>query len=391
MRKPKLLFLHFFLLFSTSAFAQLDSIAFLFKTNPFAPTSGQLKFGIEHRIKPFVSLEANWGIIGFYNNVTIIGNDFIINKPETFVQKVNGINASIFFKKYLNKKQWLLGAYMGGGIGFLNDKIYYQTNGGITGVPTEHFVNAKNIGLRYKMGYQSRWIANSYFDFSLATGVNLQENNTVSQLLNNRYKKGLAGEVQIRLITAIHAKDTQINHNKNPVRGSISINPAAFFRRGFYLGGTKELLPKFGTYGTLDAYFYNQENDNGFEIDSKNNKIYGFLIGTRNYMNKSCNGGYAGIFAGYNHMEIAITNFVSLGPPTFRTVREQSTIIKDQFAIGLQYGYTIISTSNAFIDLGLQNGLRTGNKPFVDSNNLSFNFPNGTYTKFILRIGILVH
>jgi len=375
-------------LFSYNAYAQLDSVGYLFKTNPFAQFKGELTFSLEKRIYSNVNIEANWGILSYYRNASVLGNEFIFDEPNSRVLKASGINASLYIKKYLHKKNWLAGAYMGGGIAVLNDKIDYQTNGGITGVPTDRFIEVKNMGLRYKMGYQTRWISNSYVDLSMITGYNFTENDKIRQNINYRYKKGLTGEFQIRLITAIHVKDTSLFTPKlgNTIKGSLWMNPAALFRKGLYFGAMRMMHPKTGTYATTDVYFY--QNKGTFSSDYS---VYGFQIGSRNYMNKECSGGYAGLFAGYNHLELQEFTFdptPSPFPIFSETIRD---IVKDQGMVGIQYGYALRSSKSVFIDIGLHNGLRFGNKPFVSSNNVTFDFPNGTYTKLFIKVGSYIY
>lgn len=392
MKKIKRYSFLFFTLLSYNAFAQLDSVAYLFKNNPLAQFRGELTFSIEKRIKPAIYIEASWGLLKYYQNVTILANEFILDEPNARVLNVTGINATLYLKKYLNKKNWLAGAYMSGGFSVLNDKINYQTTGAITGIPTDRYIEAKNVGIRYKMGYQTRWIANSYLDLSMATGFNFLENEHISQNVNFRYKKGLTGEFQLRLITAIHAKDTQsiTALYPNKIKGSIWINPLAVFRKGLYVGGMAVLAQKWGTYGTLEAHYY-QNKPFSQDLSSNNYKIYGFQIGSRNYMNRTCQGGYAGVFTGYNHLEITTSNF-DLIPGPFPVFDETfKNIIKDQFAAGLQYGYIIRNSKSVFIDIGFQNGLRFGNKPFVSSNSNSFDFPNGTYTKLLIKVGSYIY
>jgi hypothetical protein len=382
------IYIVFFLVFlSQYAFAQLDSVSYLFKTNPFAQFSGEMNWSIEKPIKPGISIDVNWGILNYYRNATVLGNQFTIDIPNANIRKATGMNGSIFLKKYLGKKDWLKGAYMGGGITLLNDKIHFQTNGTVTGVPTDRFIEAKNIGIRYKMGYQGPWIANSYFDFSLATGFNFKDNQPVNQFINHRYKKGPTGAFQLRLITVIHAKDTasQTHLKPNTIKGSIWTNPAAFFRNGIYAGAMLLLLPKTGTYGTMDGFYYANNNSNFNKY-----KIYGFQLGSRNYMNRECRGGYAGVFAGYNHLELQESQNLFRGNPFPNLEQSTKKIIKDQVAFGLQYGYSLRSSKNIFIDIGFHNGLRFGNKPFVSSNNVTFNFPNGTYTKLLIKVGAYI-
>lgn len=369
------------------AFAQKDSIRFLIKNNPMALYRGEFTFSIEKLLKPSITVETTWGILNYNRNASIMLNNIEINEPSTRVIKATGISGSVYIKKFIQSSNWLDGINVGFGITALNDQIDYIIRGSIVNLEFNEHVKAENIGAMFKLGHQKRYRL-SFIDMDLSAGYNFKDNPKLSQSFNNRYIKGLTFGGQIRLTTPIYFNDTTNLYAKrrNAIKGSIYFNPFCLFRNGIHLGAMKLVSQKARTYGTLDGFYYPSQFLSSESTNSKF-KVYGFQIGSKNYMSKNCEGAYAGLITGYNHLEINDYRSPRINNPSQNLGQPIRTRIKDQATLGIQYGCTLRNTNNFFCDFAFENGLRIGNSKTRGTNNIFFDFSDGSFTKFTLKTG----
>lgn len=365
--------------------------SFILKTDPVLNLNGRWNLGIERPHKGNYFWQTNVSMISIHGN-----SASSFNNPSAYLMKdvrhqfisLNGFNANVQLRKYVNKPKWPYGAFIGAGVGHTQEVLDFALQSNLTPVFFRKQFKYRSAQLYYISGYQG--VLKKRLHYSVAAGLGVRTiNKTVPFTFetSNVYSNHLYGIFQVSLMTPVYDHfSLQPDSLKTPASGakySIWINPISLFVKGPGLGGGFSFSTKNKINWTLEGWYHRDPFNNFFFMPSQINAMHGVRAGLRKFTRDGLSGYYCGAFGEYNHLEVQNVNF--------NLPNEVATFtVKDQAAAGLQYGYIFKTMTGIFLDVSGNSGIRVGNQPRVEASNfgtLRMNFNNGTFNKIFLKIG----
>lgn len=388
----KTLFALFLIVYSLAVYPQ-QTPSFVLKTDPVFNLNGRWNIGIEKPLKKNLTWQTNLSLVQVYGNTaSSFGNPtaYLMRDVQHQFNSLNGFNAQIQIRKYVNQTHWLSGAFMGAGVGHSQEVLNYSIQNNITPIRFDKQFKFRSAQLFYISGYQGEFKKKIQYAVSAGLGYRtMNETTPYSFEISGMYSRNLYGILQFSMMTPVFkkltvAKDTTKTSAKPTLRTSVWVNPISIFLEGTGLTGGFSFTTKDRINWTLDAWYHEDKfNNNFFSSETQIMSFQGIKLGARKFTKKALAGFNLGIFTEYNHLEVIERSFLL-------PIEHEFSTIKDQFAFGMQYGYVFMSSSGIFLDINGNSGIRFGNAPQVEASrmgNFRLNFNNGTYNKLFLKIG----
>jgi len=388
----KTLFALFLIVYSLAVYPQ-QTPSFVLKTDPVFNLNGRWNIGIEKPLKKNLTWQTNLSMVQVYGNTaSSFGNPatYLMKDVQHQFNSLKGFNAQIQIRKYVNQTHWLNGAFLGAGVGHLQEVLNYSIQNNITPIRFDKQFKFRSAQLFYISGYQGEFKKKIQYAVSAGLGYRtMNETAPYSFEISNIYSRKLYGILQFSMMTPVFkkltvAKDTTKASAKPNLKASVWVNPISVFLEGTGLTGGFSFTTKNHTNWTVDVWYHEDKfNNNFFSSESQITSFRGIKLGARKFTKRTLAGFNLGVFTEYNHLEVIERSFRL-------PIEHEFSTVKDQFAFGMQYGYVFMSSSGIFLDINGNSGIRFGNAPQVEASrmgNFRLNFNNGTYNKVFLKIG----